>query len=161
LKIPVILDRRALEMAGIKPDAPVTLRAADISAEAALNLLLGPLKLSCTLRDEALVVTTVEEAQVASLTRVYDVAGLVSGPDEQLGYDELVKMITTTVRPDSWEVLGGAGTIAPYQAPGISALSIRQTWTGHREVERLLMKLRDSRRTDLPPLGARRVGPAP
>ena len=49
----------------------------------------------------------------------------------------LIRLITTTVQPDSWDEVGGPGTIAEYKG----LVTISQTREVHEEVERLLNML--------------------
>jgi general secretion pathway protein D len=49
----------------------------------------------------------------------------------------LIRLVTSTVRPDTWDEVGGPGTIAEYK--GLVAIS--QTREIHEEVERLLNML--------------------
>lgn len=51
--------------------------------------------------------------------------------------DNLIQVITTTVNPDSWDEVGGPGTIAEYKG----MLAVTQTGVIHEEVERLLNML--------------------
>jgi len=51
--------------------------------------------------------------------------------------ENLLRLITTTVRPDSWDEVGGPGTVAEYK--GLVVVS--QTWEVHEKIERLLNML--------------------
>ena len=51
--------------------------------------------------------------------------------------DNLIEVITTTVNPDTWDEVGGPGTIAEYKG----LLLVTQTGDIHHEVERLLNML--------------------
>ncbi len=49
----------------------------------------------------------------------------------------LIRLITITVRPDSWDEVGGPGTVAEYKG----LVTISQTREVHEQVERLLNML--------------------
>jgi HAAS domain-containing protein len=51
--------------------------------------------------------------------------------------ENLIRLITTTVGPDSWDEVGGPGTVAEYK--GLVVVS--QTWEIHEKIERLLNML--------------------
>ena len=78
LKVPVVLDQHALEALEVKPDTQVTLDQRDISAQAALRLVLRPLGLSYMVRREALMITTPEDVECRPPLKVYDVGDLVA-----------------------------------------------------------------------------------
>jgi hypothetical protein len=51
--------------------------------------------------------------------------------------ENLIHLITTTVEPDTWDEMGGPGTVAEYK--GLVVVS--QTWEVHEKIERLLNML--------------------
>jgi antitoxin component YwqK of YwqJK toxin-antitoxin module len=59
-EIPVVIDRRALDTAGVKRDAPVTITVWGISLRAGLQLALKPLGLAVVYRHGVLLITTLE-----------------------------------------------------------------------------------------------------
>lgn len=78
LGLEVKLDTHTLEDAGIMPDTPITFESKSLSTMAALNQLLRPLGLTWTICDETLLITTPEEAENHLITRVYNVADLIT-----------------------------------------------------------------------------------
>ena len=68
--------------------------------------------------------------------RTYDVADLSVAPN----FKPLIELITTTVAPDSWEDVGGSGSIAPFEVN--RSLVIRQTEAVHEGIVGLLEQLR-------------------
>jgi len=68
--------------------------------------------------------------------RIYSVAQLMSDRDKD---ESLVRVITNTVRPASWSVQGGPGTIE-YFAAG-KCLVVNQTEDVHMRIEALLAEL--------------------
>jgi len=55
-------------------------------------------------------------------------------------FDSLITLITTTVQPDTWEDVGGPGTVAEFETN--LSLVIRQTEEVHEEIVDLLEQLR-------------------
>lgn len=148
-KIPIVADKKALEDAGIKPDAQVTMDVRGLTLRSALNLMLRQHDLTWTIRDEVLLITTPEQADAMLEARVYDVADLVAVRDEQLrpynDFDQLIDTITSTVKPTTWDSVGGPGSIAPLEAAGITTLVVSQTQDALESVEKLLADLRKAK----------------
>ena len=72
-----------------------------------------------------------------------DEVTLVSGvayEKSQLDMDSISELITTVVEPDSWQEVGGQGTLRPNEKT--LSLVIRQTQEVHREVSDLIDQLR-------------------
>jgi hypothetical protein len=144
--IPVLIDSRALEDAGTPPDVPVTLAIRGAPLEAALRHLLRPLKLTWMIQDEALVITTQEEAEQSGLRlRIYPLAEFAGpgGRTDPQRVDELIDTIQNTVAPDCWAEVGGPGTLIPEAASQVLVCS--HTEQVQREVARLLADLRKAR----------------
>ena len=146
--VSIVLDKHRLEESAIALDTPVTARISGVSYRSLLRLVLKDLKLTWTFRSEVVLITTPEEAEAMLETRLYPVLDLVAiagaAPDKAMrevhDYDTLIELITTTVEPDSWDEVGGPGTIAEY--PGAGALAISQTTEIHEQVEKVLAALR-------------------
>ncbi len=81
-RIPVHIDRRALEDVGISDDTPVTISTSEISLRSALKLTLKPLDLTWIIDAESLVITTDEEAEMNLIAKTYDVSDLLVSPRE-------------------------------------------------------------------------------
>ncbi len=75
--IEIQLDARALEQAGIFSDTPVTTELKGVSLRSGLRFLLRPLDLTYVIKDEVLLVTTLDAASQEIVTRVYPVEDLV------------------------------------------------------------------------------------
>lgn len=150
--VSIVLATSTLADAAITSDTPVTARISGVSYRSLLRLVLDELKLTWTFRNEVIVITTPEDAESMLETRLYPVLDLVAAtgttPDKALrgehDYDTLIDTITTTVDPDSWDEVGGPGTIAEY--PGAGALVISQTAEIHEQVEKVLSALRRVKR---------------
>jgi hypothetical protein len=75
--IPVQIDAKALEDAGLDLEAPITRNVSGISLRSALRLLLGDLDLTYLIKDEVLLITTKDKAAENLVVKVYPVADLV------------------------------------------------------------------------------------
>jgi hypothetical protein len=146
---PFLLSGKKLEEAGISIDSPVTIRLEQLPLESILQLMLDSLELDFTVRDGVVLITTPEDVEGQLRTRVYPVLDLVlvevpSGKAraKSLGadYDSLIDLITATIKPDSWDDVGGPGAID--SLPNAGALVVSQTRDVQRQVESLLIMLR-------------------
>ncbi len=163
--IPVVIDWRALEDIGFRPDQPILINitAKNMILKNALSHVLGQHELSYIIKDDYLLITTPDSACSQNETRIYPVSDLMDndnhrdagvswilGPmitnnQAQFQYDEsLTDLISATIQPDSWEDVGGAGAISI--APMCDALVVCQTREVHQEVEDLLRLLRHEKR---------------
>ena len=142
--IPIVLDTRALDGVGIGTDTPISQNLKGISLRSALRLMLQELELVAIVRDEVLMITTVEDAESHLSTTMFLVRDLL-GPPHAAGADadSLIELITTTVAPDTWDEVGGVGSIEYFEL--IDALVISQTSDAMDQIAPLLSKLRKIR----------------
>lgn len=117
---------------------PVTLQCRGVCAATALDRLVEPLGLCWTVCGEALWITTPDRDSVRfTQPRVYAVAGLL-GPRTRMDMERLIERLQSDVEERSWNVVGGSGSVQPFEAEGITALVVWQTWRNHRKIEDLL-----------------------
>ncbi len=144
--IEIQIDRRALEDVGITTDTPITKDLKGLSLRAMLRLMLRDLDLTFLPWNEVLQITTPEEAENRLTTTVYRVADLMRcrdcGGQRVADAKTLVKVITTTVQPDTWGEVGGPGSIVPVSFGNVGALVVSQRYDVHREIIVLLADLR-------------------
>ena len=67
--------------------------------------------------------------------------------EEEVRAERLMHLITTAVKPDSWQDMGGYGTISEYKG----LIVINHNARTHKEVENVLKMLREA--AGLPPGG--------
>ena len=158
LGIQVQIAKKALHDAGIQPDAPLSYKAAGISARSALHTILSDIGLTWTVQNEVLLITTPEDAESHLLIKTYNVADLVAAQDAEGrpvdAFDSLIQTITGVVDRDSWIDHGGPCPISACSAGGVKAVVIGQTIQTHEEVEALLADLRALRDRPAPAVGA-------
>lgn len=159
--INVVLDRRALDNAGVD-DADTTVRILPraTTLAASLRIALEPADLDLVVRNEAVVITASEDAENETAVRVHNVGDLVNDAAALAGaagdgrgrrysdFDSLIELITSIVSPESWDEGGGPGSIQEWlgDSPASDALVFGQTLAVHRQVESLLVQLRQARR---------------
>ncbi len=155
--IEIQIDRKALEDVGIRTDEPITRKLKGISLRAGLRLMLSELELTYVIQDEVLLITTPEEAETQLSTAIYPVCDLVAGPNvsqpPQAGLAALAKTISQTFAPDSWDDVGGPGSISTLNVGGVPALVISQTLDVHDDIGAWFTELRRmvaSSKTKLP-----------
>ena len=151
-EIEIQIDKRALDDVGVGTDTPITRNLKNISLRSALNLMLGEHDLTYTIADEVLLITTREEAATRLTTKVYPVADLITRGEVRPGrgftggavadYDSMIELITSTIQPESWDEVGGPGSIAPGTFLGTETLVISQNYQVHHKIAGLLEDLR-------------------
>ena len=149
LGVPVQIDLESLEEYDLSGDTLLSAHHSGVTARSALTLALRPLDLGYTVVDDCLVISTQEYVDAHRKTRVYDVADLVESCDADLSapdFEPLIEVITISVDVVSWNEFGGNGTIFPFEGGGARVLVIKQTWSTHNQIEKLLAQLRKVRR---------------
>ncbi|MCE9528582.1 MAG: hypothetical protein K8R36_21265 [Planctomycetales bacterium] len=146
--LPIVVATKKLEEAAIHLDSPVNLSMREVALESFFRHLLEEREMAILIRDEALVITTKDDARSNLTTRTYPVLDLVSytvtsnngSRTTVTDYDSLIEVITTTLDPDSWDDVGGPGSIAEFVNAG--ALVTSQTRENHQRIATLLNSLR-------------------
>jgi len=136
------LDKPALEEEGVTPDTPLSFKITNVPVESALNLLLEQLNLTWVVKNDVMVITSRFQAGNELYHRCYPVGDLVIVDEEEGGHEELIQIIESTVTPNSWSCVGGAGTIEFFA--NSRCLIVNQTRTEHDHVVELLEMLRES-----------------
>jgi hypothetical protein len=153
LKVPLYLDKNSLEEIGCTLDTPVTFKLSGVTAKVALKTMLNELRLTMFWDGEVLNITTPEVAECNLTTVLYDVSSLPAlrraNGKTMPDYDQLVKILEKTIKPTSWDVVGGPGSIVEYDAGDVQVLVISQNWETHEEISDLLNRLRKIHRAPL------------
>jgi hypothetical protein len=143
-KIEIQLDARALGEVGIDAGTPITKKMSGVSLRSALRLLLREHSLTYLINDGVLMITTPEEADNQLITKIYPVGDLVLPPGAPEGsqpdFDSLIDLIKSTVKPTSWDDVGGAGSVSPFE--NRMSVVTSQTQEVHEEIGDLLRQLR-------------------
>jgi len=129
--VEVTLDTRALNDVGLGTDTPITINVKGVKLSSALSLMLRPLELTWTADKNGIRITTPEVAEGKIELVHYPVNGLVQGGQA----DHLIEAVTSCVAPQSWDQVGGPGSIRL----GIrGTLDVRQSFGVHQQVAQLL-----------------------
>lgn len=143
LKIPVRIDERGLNMYGLNADVYVTARFTNVSGETLLRLILAEHDFTYRIDTFGIEITSFENAEwLTGPAKFYPVEDLLALDENRFLDMGLQQSILTNVWIDTWEVLGGYGTLQLY-AEGLVVL---QTDPVHRKVKDLLTSLRKAKR---------------
>ena len=139
-ELPFVLDKAALDVAGIDPEEPVTFTAKNTRLADALNIICRNLDLALVPEDSLIAITTAEESEQRNSIANYPVWDLVVDPKapKQADYDSLIELITMSVAQETWEEVGGMGSVVGHK--GI--LSISQQYHVHQQIAKLIDGLR-------------------
>ena len=135
LGVSLLVDRPAVEAAGIRMDTPVTVKARNWTGRTVLKKVLSDLGLSYIIRSEEIQITTAERTRETLVTRSYYIGDLLGVSNLQLPpwYNQqqfaqtlasIIESIKSQVDPRSWQP-EGAGSIV--FEPLSMSLIIRQT----------------------------------
>jgi hypothetical protein len=100
--IPIVSDRRALEEIGLTPETRVSLSLNNVSLRSFLRLMLRELDLTYLIKDEVLQITTAQAAEQNLILKMYVLPENLAAKS-----DSVIKVLTHSVVPDSWEGIGG------------------------------------------------------
>jgi len=145
--VPFDVSWKKLEDAGVNRDARINKRLESIPLQAILQHGLREVELTFAIRNHVILITTPDEAESELTTKIYPVRDLVAYRFADSGkhrydedYDSLIDLITTTIAPQSWDTVGGPGSISSFG--NASSLVVSQSDEVHRAIEPLLVKLR-------------------
>ncbi len=126
----------------------------------------SPASLRWTVSNEVVWITTREEEEFLTTTRIYDVWDMPPTPtrpvvtkpavtkggvwrmDNRLPYrrEKLTATVAKIITPERWN--DGSCQLLRYEGPGISALVVEQRWGVHQQIESFLAALREARCKD-------------
>jgi hypothetical protein len=136
--VPLILLADKLEEASVGLDTPITKNLNGISLRSVLQLVLKDLELTYVLRDEALVITTPEDAEARLRTVAYPVHDLVTVAKGLADFDPLIELLSASLTPDSW----GDGNNNGIRVVGDGWLIVEHTDNVHEQIASLFATLR-------------------
>ncbi len=151
-EIRTLIDTLALDEVGLDVRCPVTSHLKGVSLQSALNMILREIELTWTIVDDLLLITTPEVCEYNLITVVYPVYDLFGKDasdkpghvDDWPLYGDLFFTITTNVAPESWDEVGGMGTIEGFPVAG--SIVVRNTMEAHQSLGQFLDALRKTRR---------------
>lgn len=143
-RIPIWIDKQALQDEGVAMDQQVTLVKSNITLQTALLLILEPLGLTTVNQDGVLKVTTQAKADEMMTTRVYPVADLINTPSAGESYTSLIIVFQQNTSGKWVDIDQEGGSVTAF--PNAQALVVRQTQKIHRQIEGILTALRKVKR---------------
>jgi hypothetical protein len=109
----IFADREMLREANVEYEDPVDLKAEKVTYRTILRKVLRDRGLTYIVRNGIVEVMTPQKAREMMVTRVYSVAGLITGPtllEAQIQLNQIIDSIMLA-EPSSWKANGGNGTI--------------------------------------------------
>jgi len=118
----ILLDKQAMEEAGVKYDSPITMKNKSVTLRTALRKVLGDLGLAYVIKDGSIQVTSPLRAKETLTTRTYYLGDLAFVTDFRVtavvtqlqalqNASQIMDVIQSSIDPQSWKVNGGNGTI--------------------------------------------------
>ncbi len=131
--VPVLLNGKALEDAGVSSDTPVEMSLPSLTPRTALERLLDQHDLCYRIFPEYILVTTRDDPEV-SFIRYYDMAHFIASSRT---IPDVVKAICSSIENVNWDVNGGSDTISTVG----SIMVVRTSEKAHRQIERFLAEI--------------------
>jgi len=146
----ITLDLNALRNEGISPQVKVSCEAENQPLSGVFALMLQPMQLTAIPAEDGhgglqLVVTTPSAARQRTFAVIYPVSDLINANSTPADSEQLLRALTNAVQPATWDVVGGYGN-AQVDRPR-QTLSVRQTWSVHRDVQDYLKQAKQLQRT--------------
>ncbi len=156
---PVFIDLRALDDVGLGPETPVTCNVEGVSLRCALKAMFAERHLAYVVTDEVLKITTWAEADLEHQIMVYPVGDLMAGQASPAGApraagseSHLADVIQDTIARDTWECVGGGGTVKVIDRWGVMVVS--QTDEVLAQITPLLQAMRQAHQAAAPAAAA-------
>ncbi|MBI1831958.1 MAG: hypothetical protein HYR84_10965, partial [Planctomycetes bacterium] len=116
--VAIRLDLRSLQDAKIDLDAPISLAVDDISMKSALNIMLDRLRLTYSVQDDGILISTEDKVRYYRVT--YDVRDLIESAERVNHFSKkgdnvgetLMGLVQTSVARNTWEAQGGPGSVS-------------------------------------------------
>jgi hypothetical protein len=140
-ELPIAINTIALEGNGLSVDSLVVAplqRPAPLFVH--LHSILKTLECEIVLKHNTLTITTRDDADEHYPVRVYDVTPLTT-QSRRYEIEQLQEVISYSLDPDSWETLGGMGTLYPQIMRNKTFLIIANSTSTHLQIDAFLNRL--------------------
>jgi hypothetical protein len=141
--LPVTLDVDALAQLGVAPHDPISLSLSSTTIGKALQAVVAQKGLAVIVENGQVIIGAPAEYRETTRTVRYTVADLTG--EDQAAVAELAALVQKLVAPESWQAVGGRGTIVPNRG----AMVVVQTSEVHDQVLMFCEKLRSARHKPL------------
>lgn len=143
LAVKVKFDQPTIDANGSASlDDPVSIDAEEEPAESILSEMLEQRGLAWSPRGNAIVITTKEVLDTRREAIAYDVADLVVDAEGAADMSLLIQLLTQIVAPDSWQEVGGSGTLTPIVRERSALLLVDQPFPIQQQIAKTLASLR-------------------
>lgn len=144
-KVTIKINTVALESIGVSLDLPITRNVKKGTLRLLFEFMLDNLQVAVVPRldkgDVYLEITSVEDAHNRMEVVMFPIGDLLSPEPRPSSVDDLLDVIETKVAVDTWENVGGAGSI-DFLSPNL--LVVSQSWDVHAKIDSYLVNLRQS-----------------
>ncbi len=152
--IEIQINYGKLADARIEPDVPLLHRGEMVPLRGALRRMLRRYYLAYVIRDEVLLITTLDDAWTRTSTVIYPLPRRSpdpreAGPNDVPFVEALKDTITATIEPSSWT--SGPGTISALSIDQREVLVVRQTDEVHEQIAEFLQRPEFRRSQASPP----------
>jgi len=152
VSVRVTFDLPAIEASGSAAlEEAISITAEEESVETVLFDLLDARNLVWLPRGNAIVVTTKEGLDSRRELIAYDVADLVVDDNGKADMEELSGLLQRAVAPDSWQDVGGTGSLTPMVRERAALLFVEQPFPIQRQIAKTLANLRLTGLAKAPP----------
>lgn len=150
----VRIDTESTSFVGVFSETEMEVNGSGRSAGSVLRETLGKHSLSYYVTEQELVITSLEEAQKTTITRVYCVPyfNLVAPgtpPSSVTSTRHIIDVIQSMIAPESWSKTGGGRSIRAFTigegSPKTQIVIVAQTYEVHLEIQSLLDALGKNR----------------
>ena len=139
-------DAAGLKEAGVEAESQITKNIRGVPLECGLNMILDEIGLGWEVRNDVVFITSHGRLAGHRTTKLYEVGDLVAVHDDRGSakddYDTLIKVITATVAPDSWDAKAAPASIKGATLGGAKVLSVFAPCAVHRELAEYLANIR-------------------
>jgi protein involved in polysaccharide export with SLBB domain len=141
----IVFDQGALDAAAVDGKPLVSMKLNQpVKVKSALHLCLEPYNLTYAIRGDGILITNPAaiKRNVVVAYGAKDLLGLpylVNGETTEMGEEEFIHLITSTIAPESWDDTGGEGSIQYF--PGNQSFVVGNSVTVHQEISQLLGQL--------------------
>lgn len=113
----LLIDRTALAEAGVADDTPITIKAKGVRLRAVLHRILSEHSLTFAIRDEALLVTTLDGANSLLATKIHPAKDILPdvAEDELADHVTLLKTAVQSLDQAAWDDVGGPASASVYR----------------------------------------------
>jgi hypothetical protein len=118
-KVQFFVKHRSLSEQGISTDTPIKMNLRQVPASKILHLILEELGLDYSIQEGVVIISSPDslENQDQLIVKVYNLHNWLDVAPQPKEVERLIQVITNTVYPQSWDAMGGTGSIESFVSP--------------------------------------------